>query len=101
MIMTVLVGNKMIPDTDTCLEQINKQIENNREFSWSRKTQRILIKVFKTKKKLKNIFDMKLISPNIQPVMLLYAQFYKSEIKKNSFLVTNVKTRLLCFRFLS
>ena len=43
MIMTVLVGNKMIPDTDTCLEQINKQIENKREFSWEGKTLGILL----------------------------------------------------------
>ena len=41
-IMTV-AGNKMIADTDTCPEQINKQIENKREFSLEGNTRRILL----------------------------------------------------------
>ena len=43
MVIMTVVGNKMIADTDTCPEQINKQIENKREFSWEGKTLGILL----------------------------------------------------------
>ena len=60
MVIMTVVGNKMIADTDTCPEQINKQIENKREFSWEGKTLGILLSASLQNKSQKRYFTSRI-----------------------------------------